>query len=268
MAALSKEDQALDEELLRAHAASSVTDLELEEYSVPVSRAAAAPTGKIPVSIEAENEQVNTPAKTPNLELGRAAWHASVIVTCGLLCSVVKGPVAYWLITFSVLLLVVWEVLRRRDSQYNFQGTWFGPLIRQEEIDGQICAGTWYTLGLAVVYLTMPMHVTQVTLFMVGVSDPTARICGKLWGKRKLPFSAKKTWLGAGGCLASALLVGLAGGWFLGLGFWVVLVGACVATAAEALPDRRWLPSDNFRMTVLTGLAMNFVVSHQLIPLL
>ncbi len=211
---------------------------------------------------------VTESAPAPDLELWRAAWHSLTIAACGVVAGFVPFWLGLWLMLFAVMLFGYWEVRRFFNPEgYNFQHKpFFKTMMRPDELHGRTSAGTDYLLALFIIYPLLPVKLMQVTVLMVAFGDPGARMIGRRFGRLKLPFSDKKTWMGSLGCLGVASLVGVISGEVLGLDPRLPIVGAVAATLMEAIPDRRWLLADNFRMTVVTGLAMYWFQNLGILP--
>lgn len=201
-------------------------------------------------------EEVKAPSK-PDLEIGRAIWHSVSIILCAVLAGLVPTDFGLWLLLTAVGAVSYWEIRRYSDPSYNFADyRFFKTVLRDEEIKGRRSTGLDYLLALLIIYLLLPVPMLQVTLCMVGVADPAARICGRAWGRRKLFFSSRKTLVGSFGCFVSAAVIGLMASLFVGVDWRLPLLGAAMAVVAEAVPSARYLPADNFWMTLLTGLLM------------
>lgn len=207
------------------------------------------------------------PRQPPDLELWRALWHTGSISACGFLAGLLPKEIGAGLILFFVCLFGYWEVRRRYNPDWNFQGkAFFRIILRPDEKKGKTASGFDFLVGLLAVYFFVPTSLVQLTLFMVAFADPAGRVFGKLYDTPALPGNPRKTIAGSLGCLLLALAVGSIASGGLGLPMDLVMFGALMATLAEALPDRWMWLSDNFRMMLITGLSLNWWHTGCLLP--
>ncbi len=147
---------------------------------------------------------------------------------------------------------VVMEWARRRWSPLNSLLTrYFQRIMKQKERQTPF-ASTSLMIATAVSMVTMPRAAYTAGLFFTAVADPFAAIVGERWGRRRW---FDKTLEGSFSFLLAALTIGAivwAGG--LDVSYWVIIVGAIVATLAEVIPILGL--DDNFKVPLASGAAM------------
>lgn len=107
----------------------------------------------------------------------------------------------------------------------------------------------WFPLGIAALAALFPRDAAYVYgTLVLGFADASAALVGAHFGRRRLPFTGGKTFLGSTVFWATAVAVGVAVAGVLSLE--VVAVAAALAVA-EALASRG---TDNVVVPVLAGL--------------
>ena len=151
-------------------------------------------------------------------------------------------------VTFIILIL---ELIRFRNSSIN---RWvflhFSALLRDAEIS-RLTGTSYLLIASLVAFLAFPKEIAVASLSFLAVGDAVADMVGKKLGKRKL---FDKTLEGTLACLASCIAVGFALHYTVtDIRLPVILTGALVATAVEAVP----LPiNDNLTMPLSAGVVM------------
>jgi dolichol kinase len=160
------------------------------------------------------------------------------------------------LVTFTALVLtaaVEWGRQRWPALQRLVEG-FLGSALRRGE-ESQPTAGLWSMLGVFVTLLAFERRLAIPAILYAQLGDPAAEIVGRHRGRHRLPNG--KSLEGSLACLAVSLTVGLACCLALPLSPGVAVLGALVATLAEAMP----LPvGDNLTMAPLAGLVMALAV--------
>ena len=128
-----------------------------------------------------------------------------------------------------------------------------GPALREGE-ERKPTTGTWSMLGILITVLALKREYAIPAMFYAQVGDPAAEIVGRRWGRHRMPSG--KSLEGSLGCFVVSATIGLVCTQILALSPVVVVVGALVATIAEAAP----IPlGDNLLMAPLSGFAMALV---------
>ncbi len=132
-----------------------------------------------------------------------------------------------------------WEVFAKRI---------IGSIIRQHELDGDFTGATYILIStcLTVALFSKPIAIAALAFIIVG--DSFAAIIGRKFGRHR--FFNNKTIEGSLACLAGTVIVAIIAP---DLVLPVALVGACIATLAEAFP---FGTDDNVTVPILSGLIM------------
>ncbi|KAI8096205.1 phosphatidate cytidylyltransferase [Halteromyces radiatus] len=138
-------------------------------------------------------------------EIPRKLYHYSIgfLVLC-LFIYDYDTLVIYPPLTAFLCLVLTGEMLR-------FQFEWFnvlyckvlGPLMRQSEISTRFNGVVYYLAGCIIVLYVFPRDIAALSIIYLSWTDPTASICGRLWGKYT-PRCGNKS------------LAGSLGAWFTG----------------------------------------------------
>lgn len=114
------------------------------------------------------------------------------------------------LIVMGILLAIfgTLEITRRFSSRWNdyLVDKVFGLISRPHE-RGQTNGATWFLIALFVIVLIFPKKVDLAAVLILGLADPAASICGKLWGRKKL--LGEKSYVGSLVFLIVAFLIAL-----------------------------------------------------------
>ena len=152
----------------------------------------------------------------------------------------------------ATLLVVVTDALRLRNPRFGaFVARYFGRLFRKDE-HARLLGATYYAVASCVCVLLFADAIAVSAISFLVIGDTVAAIVGKRFGR---PRYWGKSIEGSVACFAVCFLVGM----LLLDEWWVAGGGALMATVAEAVP----LPvNDNFRIPLLSGLAMHFLTFH------
>ena len=93
-------------------------------------------------------------------------------------------------------------------------------------------------------------NIAALAIFHVSLGDTVASLVGQQWGKKKLPFNPRKSWLGT----FSYVAVTFIGGLFF-LAPLPALLIACLGALVEALPLHNF---DNLLIPVTVSIAAKF----------
>ena len=196
------------------------------------------------------------------VELQRKAIHLGALVLPFAILAL-PTPLARGTLTGLAALALALDVARQRvpAARRVVDGV-FGWLMRPEERPPEggplvLNGAVWMCLSAAACAWLFPAGVGAAALATLMLGDAAASVVGRRYGRRRWPGSLKSV-EGSAAYVVAAVLTGLVVATWptadLGLG--TVLVGAVVGAALEALP----VPvNDNFRVPVLSGLAMLLV---------
>ncbi|KAI7865490.1 hypothetical protein BDF14DRAFT_1824181 [Spinellus fusiger] len=170
-------------------------------------------------------------------------------------------------LTAGLSVVVSAEVLRFSWDWFNrFYCRLLGPLMRRTEVT-KVNGVVYYLAGCVAVLYVFPKDIASLSIMYLSWADPTASICGQLWGKYT-PKYGKKSLAGTLGATVTGALVTFG---FLGpfaslygtpsydihqSGFRLPLLsvyGGIVAGLSEAMGDVLGV-DDNFTLPVLSGL--------------
>jgi len=167
-------------------------------------------------------------------------------------------PAGYYLLPFSLALgvvalaaavSIVIDLSRfRRWPLWSWVSKILTPIIREHEITGGFTGASYILTTSTFCILLFPKMVAIASIVFIIVGDIAAALVGRVYGRHKLV--ANKSVEGSGACLLSLVVVA-----FLipELPLWAGLVGAVVATAAEAFSGRI---DDNLAVPLASGAAM------------
>ncbi len=168
-------------------------------------------------------------------------------------------PVLLWnrevfvglLTTFLAFYLLV-EFLAKRGKTVPFLSALTDNSKRDSE-RGRLSRGALFLVasGILTPYLFGPWA-AAVGLSQIFAADVPSTLVGMKWGRRKLPHSPKKTWLGSSAYFATAFIVAL---------FFVpppqAAILAALGTVVESLPIPE---ADNLTVPFAVGLAAKFLL--------
>ncbi|MBI2867721.1 MAG: hypothetical protein HYX97_05240 [Chloroflexi bacterium] len=188
---------------------------------------------------------------TPAGRLERKLFHLLAGSSLPLLALATPKPVMLGLAVGLAAIAVTVEALRLRYPSLN---GWllktFGALFKARE-ERRPTAATYMLVATAIAFAAFPYDVAILTLLMLSAGDPLAAMVGTRWGRPRLQgksLEGTAAFLGVSVGLGLLLSVTV-----LDIGTATVLVGAVVATAAEALGGP---VEDNLSVPLASGLAM------------
>ena len=204
------------------------------------------------------------PALSYRVELQRKAIHLGALVL-PLAMLALPTPLARGILTALAGLAVALDVARQRVPAVRrvLVDKAFGWMMRAEEVPpvgGPLVfnGAVWMCLSAAACVWLFPPSVGAAALAMLMLGDGAAAVVGRRVGRTKWPGTPKSV-EGSAAYVVAAFAMGLAVTLWPGAQLTVLAcaVGAVVGAALEALP----IPvNDNFRVPVLSGLAMWAVV--------
>ena len=164
-----------------------------------------------------------------------------------------KPIILIFLVVLTFVFLAV-ELTRLRLPVVN---RWFfkyyKALARADE-KSRLTGTSYLLIGSLISFLIFQRDIAVLSLVFLAIGDPVAGLIGRWIGKRRL---AGKTLEGDLACLISCIAIG-AVFYYAGLNLdWLtIIVGAVVASAAEAAP----LPvNDNLTIPLFSGVAMTLM---------
>ena len=81
-----------------------------------------------------------------------------------------------------------------------------GSLMRKSEIHSRLNGTAYYLMGVLVALYVFPKDIAALSVIYLSWADPTASICGRLWGKYTFKYG-KKSLAGTLGAMAIGSLV-------------------------------------------------------------
>jgi len=200
-----------------------------------------------------------------SIQLGRSVVHAgggSILPVAALIAPIDVVQIAS--IAIAGLLVCV-EFFRKTSHCFrNLFLVIFRRILRADEVTGAITGASYLAVSSAIVVNLFPLPISSLALFFVALGDPVAGVVGSTIGRVRLPIALfrnlkVKTLEGSAAFLGASLLVGILF-WSQGLvtSFWIVILGAGIATLIEGLP----VPiNDNFTVPLGSALVMGIVWS-------
>jgi len=154
----------------------------------------------------------------------------------------------------ATLLMVLIDIsrLRRWTVWERWISRLIGSMMRPHEQAGDFSGATYIlaTVCLTVALFDKPVAVAAIAFIIVG--DTFAALIGRRWGYHRF---GHKSWEGSLACFVSLLVVASV---TPDLTFAIGVLGAVVATVAEALP---FGIDDNVTVPLLSGLAMTLALN-------
>ncbi|KAG2197583.1 hypothetical protein INT46_000857 [Mucor plumbeus] len=113
---------------------------------------------------------------------------------------------------YPILIVFLCIVGSAEFLRFNFE--WFnqlycyllGPLMRPSEIKNRINGVVYYLLGCVIVLYYFPKDIASLSIIYLSWTDPTASICGKLWGKYTPQYGGKSLAGSLGAMITGALV--------------------------------------------------------------
>ncbi|CAO3627882.1 unnamed protein product [Cunninghamella echinulata] len=167
---------------------------------------------KIPQT-DKEREEVKEKSTKPfahiqpsgSWELPRKLYHYSIgFLVMYLFFNGYDTAVIYPPLTVYLFIVLTAEFLRFRYNKFNvLYCKILGPLMRKTEINSRYNGVVYYLAGCIIVLYIFPRDIASLSIVYLSWTDPTASICGRLWGKYTIKFGKKS-------------LAGSLGGWAVG----------------------------------------------------
>ncbi|KAI8072227.1 uncharacterized protein B0P05DRAFT_549397 [Gilbertella persicaria] len=126
-------------------------------------------------------------------EIPRKIFHYSIgFVVLYLYVNDGRAQDVYPFLTVFLVFVASLELLR-----FNFD--WFnrlycsvvGPLMRPTEVQSRFNGVVYYLLGCIIVLYWFPLDLAALSIIYLSWTDPTASICGRLWGKYTPQYKGK-----------------------------------------------------------------------------
>ena len=208
---------------------------------------------------------MSDPALPYRVELQRKAIHLGALVLPFAMVALPTALARWTLLALAALALAV-DVARQRVPAVRrlVVDRVFGWMMRAEEVPAEgapivLNGAVWMCLSAAACVWLFPPTVGAAALAMLMLGDAAAAVVGRRWGAHKWPGTPKSV-EGSAAYVVAAFATGLVVLTWPGAALTLAAcaVGAVVGAALEALP----IPvNDNFRVPVLSGLAMWAVVA-------
>ncbi|CAO3581901.1 unnamed protein product [Absidia cylindrospora] len=88
------------------------------------------------------------------------------------------------LLTAFLCLVLTGEWIRFRVAGFNVvYCKILGPLMRQSEVSSKVNGVVYYITGCLIAIYLFPRDIAALSILYLSWTDPTASICGRLWGK-------------------------------------------------------------------------------------
>lgn len=190
-----------------------------------------------------------------NYEITRAVFHISGSLILIWTFNYVK-PILIIASLFLFILLI--ELIRLRNNNINnyiTQNKYFfwNKIIRDEE-KREFSALITSSFGFLLISW-LPLNLLKTTILINAFADPSARICGIKWGKKKI-LNTKNSFVGSFAFFITAFLVCV----FFAMPFFTSLIVAMAGTVAEFAPDKQPFWVDNLRIPVSVGLILRIII--------
>ncbi|KAI9473829.1 MAG: phosphatidate cytidylyltransferase [Benjaminiella poitrasii] len=177
---------------------------------------------------------------------------------------------------YPILTVFLCIVLTGEFLRFNFD--WFndlycyilGPLMRPSEVN-KLNGVVYYLLGCIIVLYAFPRDLAALSIIYLSWTDPTASICGKLWGKYTWKYNGGKSLAGS---LGAAITGGLVTWIYYQLNpssseilsyraltspvpLWLMSIyGGLVAAFSEGVSDCLYKLDDNLTIPVISAILL------------
>jgi dolichol kinase len=192
-------------------------------------------------------------SNTTNYEISRAVFHIGASLILVWILDYVK-PVIATSVIFAIVLLI--ELIRLKHAKINHlivnhRKSFLKKIIRYEEI---FDFSPLLVVSLAFLLISwLPLNLLKTAIWVNAFADPTARIFGVKWGRKKI-LNTKNSWVGSSAFFIVAFLVSA---YYVNI--LPALAAAATGTIAEFIPDKKPFWVDNLRIPVFVGLVLYFV---------
>lgn len=139
---------------------------------------------------------------TANFELSRKSIHlASLLVPFAAFYSLL----ATQLLIIAFILFYLYSEWRKIRQHSFFAHRLTVKVQREEELKGWALAPVFLGIGVLVAITFFRKEAYWIGIYQAGLSDTLAAFCGKKWGKARIPFFDRKTYVGSMAFFLSAL---------------------------------------------------------------
>lgn len=170
-------------------------------------------------------------------------------------------PKSILLIISGILLAIFAFIEITRFTHPNLNRKLFKNLkhIMKAKEKRHISTITWFTLALFLTLLIFPREIAIIALVFLVFGDSAAEIFGLRFGVTKL--IGEKSLQGSLACFLFCLIFGWIFAFILNVGFYIVLIGAIVATIIELVPIKLWnlKIDDNFTVPIISAIIMTLI---------
>ncbi|KAI7904727.1 uncharacterized protein BX663DRAFT_541705 [Cokeromyces recurvatus] len=177
----------------------------------------------------------------------------------------------YPFLTVFLCIVLTGELLRFSFDWFNDIYCYIlGPLMRSSEVN-TINGVVYYLLGCIIVLYWFPRDIAALSIIYLSWTDPTASICGKLWGKYTWKYKSGKSLAGSlgaaiTGCLVTWIYYHLSPSSAFALSYrtltspvplWLMSIyGGLVASFSEGVSDCLYKLDDNFTIPVMSAILL------------
>ncbi|ORZ26063.1 cytidylyltransferase family-domain-containing protein [Absidia repens] len=118
-------------------------------------------------------------------EIPRKLYHYSVGFIVLILFTYDYDPISICpLLTAFLCLVLTGEWIRFHVDGFNVvYCKILGPLMRQSEVSSKVNGVVYYITGCLIAIYLFPRDIAALSILYLSWTDPTASICGRLWGK-------------------------------------------------------------------------------------
>ena len=192
---------------------------------------------------------------TRPFEAWRGVFHIGILCFILAFASIFPEYISKPAAAITISLFIIFEVLRlynKRFASYVHDKFKWGFREREKTKRGSLIDGA---IGVTIVFFLFPFEIFRISLLLSAFPDPIARFFGKGWGKRKIPYTTGKTYVGSVAFFVCAVLIVV----FFQPIYIALIVGA-LATVMEAFAQRSYHLDDNFTVPISTAVALMLLV--------
>lgn len=161
----------------------------------------------------------------------------------------------YLTVVLLFIVLVVYiisELLRMRGKQIPLLSSVTVAAARKRDENRFVLGPVTLCSGVLLTSLVFPPVPAKIGIYALALGDGLASLCGKIWGKRKIPFTGGKSYAGSMACFFAVFVSTFLCTFSFKIGFVVALCGMLI----ELLPLKDF---DNILIPLLLAALCRFV---------
>ncbi len=156
------------------------------------------------------------------------------------------------LLSFVLIVYIISEFLRMSGKQIPLLSSITMAAARKRDENRFVLGPVTLCGGVLLTALLFPPVPAKIGIYALALGDGLASLVGKIWGKKKIPFTGGKSYAGSLACFAAVFV----SAWFCSSSVTTALVLAFAGMSIELLPLKDF---DNILIPVLLAVLCRFV---------